>query len=206
MNLEKNLQNMLARNEKIPNAELSNEMSMLLDSVHNQKVKEQEGIYKRDEKIKQLPLSSLETKQQAARTQKLEMKFNSNNKLDGMTIAETSQLLGRVNKKLGNIESMKRRESLDKVENLQQDENNKRFKDQRRSYGLEFIDIRKEIITELKQIGQKLNLSSGKIGKRKKDRDRSNNRDEKGKTEIMDTSTLLNLRASKSQRQALGKT
>ena len=56
------------------------------------------------------------------------MKFNSNNKLDGMTIAETSQLLGRVNKKLGNIESMKRRESLDKVENLQQDENNKRFK------------------------------------------------------------------------------
>ena len=179
---------------------------MLLDSVHNQKAKEQEGIYKRDDKIKQLPLSSLETKQQAARTQKLEMKFNSNNKLDGMTIAETSQLLGRVNKKFGNIESMKRRESLDKAENLQQDENNKRFKDQRRSYGLEFIDIRKEIITELKQIGQKLNLSSGKIGKRKKDRDRSNNRDEKGKTEIMDTSTLLNLRASKSQRQALVKT
>ena len=103
MNLEKNLQNMLARNEKIPNAELSNEMSMLLDSVHNQRAKEQEGIYKRDDKIKQLPLSSLETKQQAARTQKLEMKFNSNNKLDGMTIAETSQLLGRVNKKLGNI-------------------------------------------------------------------------------------------------------
>ena len=57
------------------------------------------------------------------------MKFNSNNKLDGMTIAETSQLLGRVNKKFGNIESMKRRESLDKAENLQQDENNKRFKD-----------------------------------------------------------------------------
>ena len=36
---------------------------MLLDSVHNQKAKEQEGIYKRDDKIKQLPLSSLETKQ-----------------------------------------------------------------------------------------------------------------------------------------------
>ena len=35
MNLEKNLQNMLAANEKISNAELSNEMSMLLDSVHN---------------------------------------------------------------------------------------------------------------------------------------------------------------------------
>ena len=52
MNLEKNLQNMLAANEKISNAELSNEMSMLLDSVHNQRAKEQEGIYKRDDKIK----------------------------------------------------------------------------------------------------------------------------------------------------------
>lgn len=99
---------------------------------------------------------------------------------------------------------MNRRESLDKVEKLQQEDQSKRFKDQRRSYGLEFIDIRKEIVTELKQIGQRLNLSSGKIGKQKKDR--SNNRDEKGKTDIMNTSALLNLRASKSQRQALVKT
>ena len=35
LNLEKNLQNMLARNEGIPNAELSNEMSRLLESIHN---------------------------------------------------------------------------------------------------------------------------------------------------------------------------
>ena len=50
------------------------------------------------------------------------MKFNSNNKLEGMSIAETSQLLGRVQKKLGKIESMNRRESLDKVEKLQQED------------------------------------------------------------------------------------
>ena len=65
-----------------------------------------------------MPLSALETKQQAARTQKLEMKFNSNNKLDEMNIAETSQLLGRVHKKLGRIENMKQRESQGKVEKL----------------------------------------------------------------------------------------
>ena len=74
-----------------------------------------------------------------------------------------------------------------------------RFKDHRRSYGLEFIDIRKEIITELKQIGHRLNLSSNKVGKAvRKQKDRSNNKDEKGKVDIVDTSALLNLRASKS--------
>ena len=60
LNLEKNLQNMLARNEGIPNAELSNEMSRLLESLHNdQKGKGADRLYKRDSK----PLSALETKQ-----------------------------------------------------------------------------------------------------------------------------------------------
>ena len=59
INLEKNLQNMLARNEGIPNAELSNEMSKLLESIHNQKDKDRgDRHYKRDNK----PLSALETK------------------------------------------------------------------------------------------------------------------------------------------------
>ena len=54
---------MLARNEGIPNAELSNEMSRLLESIHNQKGKDKftDGLYKRDNKAKQ-PLSALETK------------------------------------------------------------------------------------------------------------------------------------------------
>lgn len=63
MNLEKNFQHMIAMNEKIPHSELSNEMSALLDSVHNQKAKGQDGMYKRDEKNRQLPLTALETKQ-----------------------------------------------------------------------------------------------------------------------------------------------
>ena len=79
----------------------------------------------------------------------------------------------------------------------------KRFKDHRRSYGLEFIDIRKEIITELKQIGHRLALSSNKVGKQPKKPKESQNKDEKGKTGIVDTPALLNLRSSKSQRQAL---
>ena len=54
---------MIAMNEKIPHSELSNEMSALLDSVHNQKAKGQDGMYKRDEKNRQLPLTALETKQ-----------------------------------------------------------------------------------------------------------------------------------------------
>ena len=68
--MEKGLQSVLARNEGIPNAELSNEMSRLLESIHNQKGKDKfsDGpLYKRDNKAKQ-PLSALETKQQAART------------------------------------------------------------------------------------------------------------------------------------------
>lgn len=41
-----------------------------------------------------------------------------------------------------------------------------RFKDHRKSYGLEFIDIRKEIIAELKQIGgRKSPRASGKTTK-----------------------------------------
>ena len=79
----------------------------------------------------------------------------------------------------------------------------KRFKDHRRSYGLEFIDIRKEIVSELKQIGHRLNLSSNKVSKRlnvKKPKEMASNKGEKGKTGIVDTSALLNLRASKSQR------
>ena len=80
----------------------------------------------------------------------------------------------------------------------------KRFKDHRRSYGLEFIDIRKEIVSELKQIGQRLNLSSNKVAKRlniKKKKEITEHKDEKGKTgNIVETSALLNLRQSKSQR------
>ena len=80
----------------------------------------------------------------------------------------------------------------------------KRFKDHRRSYGLEFIDIRKEIVSELKQINQRLNVSSKVTHKRlnvkkKKEIILVENRDEKGKTgKIVDTSALLNLRQSKS--------
>lgn len=51
MNLEQNFQNMLARNEKLPNGELSNEMSMLLESVNNQRVKGQDSMFKRDDKV-----------------------------------------------------------------------------------------------------------------------------------------------------------
>ena len=80
----------------------------------------------------------------------------------------------------------------------------KRFKDHRRSNGLEFIDIRKEIVSELKQIGHRLNLSSNKGTKRLNIKKKKALENEKGKTDnFVETSALLNLRQSKSQRQAV---
>lgn len=42
-----------------------------------------------------------------------------------------------------------------------------RFKDHRKSYGMEFIDIRKEIQAELKQFGPRKTSPKGTTGKKK---------------------------------------
>ena len=148
------------------------------------------------------------------------MKFNSQQRLEGLTIPETSQLLGKVQKKLKvakpDVSAIlpKRRGSLEKDDlkgHKQRSQERthqvldpvevqqlpaKRFKDHRRSYGLEFIDIRKEIVSELKHLNQRLALSSNKVAKKKPKE--SQNKDEKGKTGVVDTPALLNLRSSKS--------
>lgn len=80
-----------------------------------------------------------------------------------------------------------------------------RFKDHRKSYGLEFIDIRREIHAELKEIRPK---NSPKGGKKKSLRTnlRYIAKDKSGVGTAIESSILIggkNLKGSKSQRQVL---
>ena len=79
-----------------------------------------------------------------------------------------------------------------------------RFKDHRKSYGLEFIDIRREIHAELKQFGRK-SSPKGATGKSKKITNlrQITAKDQIDKIEGGILSGGKNLRGSKSQRQVI---
>ena len=84
-----------------------------------------------------------------------------------------------------------------------------RFKDHRKSYGLEFIDIRREINAELRKVGGRKS-PKGTTGKKTIKPGRANLRyimKDKGGAESIGESGILtgskNLRGSKSQKQVL---
>ena len=85
-----------------------------------------------------------------------------------------------------------------------------RFKDHRKSYGLEFIDIRREINAELRKVGGGRKSPKGTTGKKTIKPGRANLRyimKDKGGAESTGESGILtggkNLRGSKSQKQVL---